>query len=256
MFDLMETGRRDSPPTTSATGNYLTQFWPRARRPGVSALSPSAAPARRAARATGGRTIVYVNMHAWFGTRGYALAKQVRGLYDRGCYVRVLYSFMSASVFKKLRTRHGLPHGRPPHAVLHRRRQVRRRLQPRQGDRGLRERRRQPAARGSLDRVDELHQQRRDLRRGDDAGQPPRRFTTPTATTGTTSTSASPPGTWATFEEPIGGGRPDKVATPAGWCQPTTPPTVLPPVADDEALPAARLTDPQAEGWTTTSAAR
>ena len=41
-------------------------------------------------------------MHAWFGVRGYAFAKRVRTLYDSGCYVKVLYSFMSFSVYKKL----------------------------------------------------------------------------------------------------------------------------------------------------------
>jgi hypothetical protein len=51
---------------------------------------------------THGRTIVNVNMHAWFGTRGLALAKKTRSLYDHGCYVRVLYSFMSYGVFKIL----------------------------------------------------------------------------------------------------------------------------------------------------------
>jgi hypothetical protein len=50
----------------------------------------------------GGRSVVYINMHAWFGTRGTALASQVRSLYNQGCYVRVLYSFMSYSVYKQL----------------------------------------------------------------------------------------------------------------------------------------------------------
>jgi hypothetical protein len=51
---------------------------------------------------TNGHSLVYINMHAWFGTRGMKFADQVRRMYDQGCYVRVLYSFMSYAVFKKL----------------------------------------------------------------------------------------------------------------------------------------------------------
>jgi hypothetical protein len=49
-----------------------------------------------------GHSVVNINIHAWFGTRGYGFAKQVRAMRDRGCYVRVLYSFMSRSVYNKL----------------------------------------------------------------------------------------------------------------------------------------------------------
>jgi hypothetical protein len=44
-----------------------------------------------------GHTVVYIAMHAWFSDRGEYLAKEVRRLYDRGCYVRILYSFLSHS---------------------------------------------------------------------------------------------------------------------------------------------------------------
>jgi hypothetical protein len=49
-----------------------------------------------------GRSIVYINMHAWFGSRGLAIARQVRGMYNQGCYVRVLYGFMSYGVYSIL----------------------------------------------------------------------------------------------------------------------------------------------------------
>jgi PLD-like domain len=85
------------------TGRYQTTFFPapKGTDPELSAL--------RSVRCTGasgagigGRSLVYINMHAWFGTRGTTFANQVRSLYNQGCYVRVLYSFMSFSVYKKL----------------------------------------------------------------------------------------------------------------------------------------------------------
>jgi hypothetical protein len=85
-------------------GSYETAFSPYSPKgtdPDMSAL--------RSVRCTGasgagthGHSLVYINMHAWFGTRGLGLADQVRHMYDQGCYVRVLYSFMSYTVFKKL----------------------------------------------------------------------------------------------------------------------------------------------------------
>ncbi len=41
-----------------------------------------------------GRTVVEINMHVWTGTRGMYLARKVHGLYNDGCIIRVLYSFM------------------------------------------------------------------------------------------------------------------------------------------------------------------
>jgi len=87
------------------TGIYQTTFFPapKGTDPELSAL--------RSVRCTGasgagigGRSVVYINMHAWFGTRGMTFANQVRSLYNQGCYVRVLYSFMSYAVYKKLIT--------------------------------------------------------------------------------------------------------------------------------------------------------
>ncbi|HYO40603.1 MAG TPA: phospholipase D-like domain-containing protein [Nocardioidaceae bacterium] len=107
MFNLY---RRDNGfhrnPGTTTNGVFQTTFWPQAR----GAADPYMR-ALRAVRCTGanggtgirGRSVVYVNMHAWFGTRGLGLADQLRRMYSRGCYVRVLYGFMSFGVFKKLR---------------------------------------------------------------------------------------------------------------------------------------------------------
>ena len=41
-----------------------------------------------------GRTVVDINMHVWTGTRGMYLAQKVHRLYNDGCIIRVLYSFM------------------------------------------------------------------------------------------------------------------------------------------------------------------
>jgi hypothetical protein len=51
-----------------------------------------------------GHTVVYINIHAWFESRGYALAQRVRSMSFHGCQINVLYSFMSKSVFNVLRT--------------------------------------------------------------------------------------------------------------------------------------------------------
>ncbi len=107
MFNLY---RRDDGyhrnPGTTTNGVFQTTFWPQAH----GAVDPYMR-ALRAVHCTGangrtgirGRSVVYVNMHAWFGTRGLGLADQLRRMYNRGCYVRVLYGFMSYGVFKKLR---------------------------------------------------------------------------------------------------------------------------------------------------------
>jgi phosphatidylserine/phosphatidylglycerophosphate/cardiolipin synthase-like enzyme len=52
-----------------------------------------------------GRTVVYIAMHAWHGQRGLYLAHRIRDMYDAGCYVRILYSFMGHGTYSLL-TRH------------------------------------------------------------------------------------------------------------------------------------------------------
>jgi hypothetical protein len=111
MFNLL---KRDNgyhrTPGTITNGVFQTTFWPQAH----GALDPYMRALRQVhcTGATGGtgihgRTVVYINMHAWFGTRGLALARQVRKMYAHGCYVRVLYGFMSFRVFKILHSHTG-----------------------------------------------------------------------------------------------------------------------------------------------------
>ena len=50
-----------------------------------------------------GHTALFINMHSWHGTRGLYIAKKVRNLYDRGCYVRILYSFLGKGTYNLLK---------------------------------------------------------------------------------------------------------------------------------------------------------
>lgn len=108
MFDRMKRDRTELRLRvyTTTNGVYQTTFWPQGRATDPTTVMFRSIRCRGANGGTGigGKTVIYINMHAWFGTRGLAFANQVRGLYNRGCYVRVLYSFMSYAVFKKLRT--------------------------------------------------------------------------------------------------------------------------------------------------------
>jgi hypothetical protein len=90
-----------------SSGIYNAVFWPvtKGHDPEMAAL--------RAIRCSGaggggtginGHTAVYINMHAWFGLRGLAFQRIVRGLYSKGCYVRILYSFMTPRVYSRLKS--------------------------------------------------------------------------------------------------------------------------------------------------------
>ncbi len=102
-FDRMkrDNGFHRSPPV--AVGHYRTVFWPTLRGPDpyLTELRSIRCSGARGA-GIGGHSVIHINMHAWFGTRGLALAKQVRSLYNHGCHVRVLYGFMSYGVYKIL----------------------------------------------------------------------------------------------------------------------------------------------------------
>jgi hypothetical protein len=107
MFNLMkkDNGYHRNPTTPYKDGPYETTFWPvgkGATDPYTNAFRSIHCTGANGGTGTHGRTIVYINMHAWFGTRGLSLANQVKTLYNKGCYVRILYSFMSYGVFKKL----------------------------------------------------------------------------------------------------------------------------------------------------------
>jgi phosphatidylserine/phosphatidylglycerophosphate/cardiolipin synthase-like enzyme len=86
-------------------GPYQTTFWPQRRAdadPELAALRSVTCKGANGGTGLNGRSVVFINMHAWFGTRGMAFANQVRRMYNAGCYVRILYGFMSYGVFKKL----------------------------------------------------------------------------------------------------------------------------------------------------------
>ena len=105
MFGRMQRDRDEKRTFVFADGIYQTTFTP--LTPGSADPTLATLNSIHCTGATGGtgyrgRTVVYVNMHAWFGVRGYAFANRVRTLYNSGCYVKVLYSFMSVSVYRKL----------------------------------------------------------------------------------------------------------------------------------------------------------
>ena len=105
MFDRMKLDQTDLHTSSFGTGPYTTTFsplTPGGADPTLSALNSIHCTGATGGAGISGRTVVYINMHAWFGTRGYRFAERVRDMYARGCYVRILYSFMSYSVFKKL----------------------------------------------------------------------------------------------------------------------------------------------------------
>jgi hypothetical protein len=85
-------------------GKYLTVFWPvtKGHDPEMSALRSIRCSGATGGSGIGGHTVVHINIHAWFGIRGLAFERIVRGLYSKGCYVRILYSFMTPRVYHRL----------------------------------------------------------------------------------------------------------------------------------------------------------
>jgi hypothetical protein len=105
MFNKMKLDNGFHPESgTRTNGPFRTTFMPQrsTKDPYLKALGAVRCTGANGGTGFHGRTVVNINMHAWFGTRGMALANKVRSLYGHGCYVRVLYSFMSFKVFKKL----------------------------------------------------------------------------------------------------------------------------------------------------------
>jgi phosphatidylserine/phosphatidylglycerophosphate/cardiolipin synthase-like enzyme len=90
---------------SDASGVYQATFWPASAGtpdPRLAALRSVHCTGATGGTGIRGRTVVYINMHAWFEKRGTALATQVRRLYNQGCYVRILYSFMTRAVLHQL----------------------------------------------------------------------------------------------------------------------------------------------------------
>ena len=108
MFDLMKKDdgfHRNPRDFYAGNGRYRTTFWPVASgrtEPYLSALRSISCSGATGGTGTNGHSTVYINMHAWFGLRGLAIEKAVRSLYDRGCYVHILYSFMTPKVYYRL----------------------------------------------------------------------------------------------------------------------------------------------------------
>jgi hypothetical protein len=105
MFARMRRDRDEFRTVRFTDGIYQTTFTPLTRNsadPTLATLNSIHCAGATGGTGYAGHTVVHINMHAWFGVRGYALAKRVRDMYDAGCYVKVLYSFMSWSVYKKL----------------------------------------------------------------------------------------------------------------------------------------------------------
>jgi hypothetical protein len=89
-----------------SSGRYNAVFWPvsKGHDPEMAALRAIHCSGATGGTGINGHTAVYINMHAWFGLRGLAFQRIVRGLYAKGCYVRVLYSFMTPRVYSRLKS--------------------------------------------------------------------------------------------------------------------------------------------------------
>jgi phosphatidylserine/phosphatidylglycerophosphate/cardiolipin synthase-like enzyme len=100
MFHKMVPDHWANGPWRFRDGKYTATFYPfRTATPRtdktMQALRSVRCTGARGGAGTHGHTLVYIAMHAWFSGRGHWLARQVRHMYDRGCYIRILYSFMS-----------------------------------------------------------------------------------------------------------------------------------------------------------------
>jgi hypothetical protein len=105
MFNRMKVDRTDLHTVRFSHGAYSTTFWPQTPNtadPTMSVLNAIRCTGATGGAGIGGRTVVYINIHAWFEARGMRFAERVRQMYNNGCYIRILYSFMSRSVFDKL----------------------------------------------------------------------------------------------------------------------------------------------------------
>jgi PLD-like domain len=108
-FHQMVPDRMAQGPYVYQTGRYQATFYPFRRATRRTDSTVVALRTVKCAGATGGtgiggHTVIYVAMHAWFGKRGSYITQQLRRLYERGCYVRILYSFMGHGTFSRLTT--------------------------------------------------------------------------------------------------------------------------------------------------------
>lgn len=110
MFTKMVPDRSSNGPRIYRAGPYTSTFYPFRQANSTNDKTLNALRTIRCTGATGGagyhgHTVVHIAMHAWHGKRGLYLAKRVRAMYNHGCYVRILYSFMGHGTYTLL-TRH------------------------------------------------------------------------------------------------------------------------------------------------------
>ena len=106
-FSLMVPDRRANGPYVVNAGRYQTTFYPFRKATRKTDRTMLALRSVRCSGANGGsgikgHSVIYIAMHSWFGKRGRYLAAEVRDMYRRGCYVRIVYSMMSRQVFTQL----------------------------------------------------------------------------------------------------------------------------------------------------------
>ena len=106
-FGLMVPDRRADGPYVYNAGRFQTTFYPFRKATRKTDRTMLALRSVRCAGANGGsgikgHSVIYIAMHSWFGKRGRYLAAEVRDMYRRGCYVRIVYSMMSRGVYTQL----------------------------------------------------------------------------------------------------------------------------------------------------------
>ena len=171
MFTKMAPDRRGSGPRIYHSGPYVSTFYPFRTATRTTDKTMNALNTIRCTGATGGaglngRTVVHIVMHSWHGKRGLYLAKRVRQLYNNGCYVRILYSFMGHGTFSLLT--------RNTNSRMVARRvlfagpagQGRREVLAHEDVRGVRQRVGRPLQLGHLDRLQQLGRPQHQGRRG------------------------------------------------------------------------------------------
>ncbi len=99
MFERMVPDVPGDGPWVFRAGSYTSTFYPFRTATERTDRTMRALRSIRCSGATGGagiagHSVLYVEMHSWHGLRGLYLARQARRMYDAGCYVRILYSFM------------------------------------------------------------------------------------------------------------------------------------------------------------------
>ena len=107
MWNRMTPDKRGNGPFVYQSGQYTSTFYPMRQASRNNDKTLDALQTIHCTGATGGagykgHTVVYIVMHSWHGNRGLYLAKRVRAMYNAGCYVRILYSFMGHGTFNLL----------------------------------------------------------------------------------------------------------------------------------------------------------